>query len=334
MTNAPLRFAAVSTVLALAACSRADATLYCAADQDFVEPLLKDVKERTTLKVRPVFDVEASKTVGLVRTILEERPKPRCDVFWNNEIVHTLRLQEANAFEAYRSPSAESIPAQYKDPEGYWTAFAARARVLIVNTDLVPEEQRPSSIRDLAEPKWKGKVGMARPLTGTTLTHFATLFEVWGDDQAKEFCEALLRNDVNLASGNAPVARLVADGKLAFGLTDSDDFEVQRRQKKPVVAVYPDQNRGGTLVLPNTVALIARAPRSQAAKKVIDAILDPRVEESLAFSPSANMPVRASVSAPSHVKTLGTFRAMQVDFHAVARGVDRRLETLKAIFLK
>src|SRR5262245_522938 len=210
-------------LLLAGACARKETVVvYCAADQEHAEPILLEFGRQRGIEVDAKFDIEAAKTVGLVKTLEEEKPHPRCDVFWNNEIVHTLRLKEEGVLAPYRSPAAEGIPAPYVDPDGYWTAFAARARVLIVNVQRVRDVERPKSIRDLADPRWKGEVGIARPLAGTALTHFAALFEAWGEEKTRDFCEALLANEVNLASGNGPVASLVAGGHLLFGLTDTD----------------------------------------------------------------------------------------------------------------
>jgi hypothetical protein len=67
--------------------------------------------------------------------------------------------------EPYRSPSAEGIPAHFKDPQGYWTGFSARARVLIAN-QTVPD--KPKSITSYADPASKGRAVIANPLFGTT----------------------------------------------------------------------------------------------------------------------------------------------------------------------
>ena len=76
-------------------------------------------------------------------------------------------------------------PEAFRDKDGMWFGFAARARVIIVNRELVPQERLPTSIRDLADPSWKAQVGIAKPLFGTTATHAACLFEAWGPEEAR-----------------------------------------------------------------------------------------------------------------------------------------------------
>ena len=68
--------------------------IYSSLDREFSEPLLKDYAKRTGVAVLPKFDVESTKTVGLTNLIITEAEQPRCDLFWNNEILNTLRLKE------------------------------------------------------------------------------------------------------------------------------------------------------------------------------------------------------------------------------------------------
>src|SRR5438105_4931120 len=112
-----------------------DLVVYSALDGEFAEPILKDFAADNGLHVAWKFDTEAFKTIGLYRAIVEEQSRPRCDVFWNNEILGTLRLQEQGLLQAYESPLAKNYPEQFRSPDGYWYGFAARARVLVVNTD-------------------------------------------------------------------------------------------------------------------------------------------------------------------------------------------------------
>src|SRR5207244_1527520 len=163
---------------------------------------LNDFTKRTGLPVAPKYDTEAAKSVGLAAELALEAKRPRCDVHWNNEILGTIRLARQGVYEPYASPSAEPYPAWAKAPDRTWTAFAARARVIVVNTQRVPEADRPKSILDLTDPKWKGKVAIAKPLYGTTATQAACLFDALGPDAAKSFYRGLKANGVQVVAGN------------------------------------------------------------------------------------------------------------------------------------
>jgi iron(III) transport system substrate-binding protein len=297
-----------------------EVVVYTALDEGFSRPIFVDFEAMTSVAVVPKFDTEATKTVGLTEAILAERKRPRCDVFWNNEILNTLRLERAGLLEPYRSPAAKSYPDWSKSATGHWHGFAARARILIVNTKLVPQAERPSSIRDLAAEKWRGKAGIAKPLFGTTATHAACLFAALGETEAKQLFRAMKQNDVRIEAGNKQVAVSVAAGRLAFGLTDTDDALGQIAAGHPVAMVYPDQGQDelGTLFIPNTLAIIKGGPNPEAARDLVDYLLSPNVEKRLAGGPSGQIPLNTNVDVETKVKTPRDMKPMEVDWQKAA----------------
>ena len=176
----------ISTLLLCCTLFAADAgdpqpvVVYTALDRGFSEPILEAFERKTGIDVKAAYDFESTKTIGLVNRIRAEKNRPRCDVFWNNEIVNTIRLKQEGLLQACNPPEAANYPKQFKDPDGFWYGFAARARVLIVNTKLVKAGTEPKSIFDLTDAKWKSKVGIAKPLFGTTASHVACLFASLG----------------------------------------------------------------------------------------------------------------------------------------------------------
>lgn len=309
--------------------------VYTALDREFSEPILREYESETGVQVDAKYDVESTKTVGLTNAIIAEADRPRADLFWNNEILNTLRLHRLGLLEPFTPEHAEAIPDQYKADDGTWYGFAGRARVLIVNTDLVPESDRPTSIRDLADPRWKGQTAIAKPLFGTTASHAACLFEVWGESNAKQYFHDLKANDVAILAGNKQVAQDVASGRFAFGMTDTDDAMVMIEQLgAPVTIVYPDQGEGGlgTLFIPNTLARIKGSAHPSAASALAGAILSPEVEATLAAGPSAQIPLLATTDASVRVETPGTIKAMTVDFEAAAARWDEVAQFIREEF--
>src|SRR5271154_5960761 len=72
--------------------------VYTSQDEVFAEPIFKEFEAQTGIQVRPVYDSEAVKTVGLVNRLLTEKNNPQCDVFWNNEEFRTRQLAAHGVF--------------------------------------------------------------------------------------------------------------------------------------------------------------------------------------------------------------------------------------------
>jgi iron(III) transport system substrate-binding protein len=308
--------------------------VYSALDQEFSEPVLKAYANRSGVRVLPKYDIESTKTVGLTNLIIAEARQPRCDLFWNNEILNTFRLKEKGLLVPFHPSRAGDLADTFKAKDGTWYGFAARGRILIVNTKLVAEADRPKGIKDLLDPKWKGKIGIAKPLFGTTATHAACLFAAWGDEKAKGFFHDLKANGVQVLSGNKQVATAAGSGQIAFGLTDTDDAMGEIDAGSPVTIVYPDREPGGlgTLFIPNTLAIIKRSRHQKEAEALADHLLSPEVEAALARGPSAQIPLLKSTNVAARVETPRTVLAMEVDFEKAAKLWDRTAAFLTAEF--
>lgn len=311
-----------------------EVVIYTALDKEFSQPILEEIEAELDVTILPKFDVESNKTVGLVTELIQQRKRPRADIFWNNEVLHTIRLQQSGMLEPWSPEAAAEIPEVYKAVEGTWTGFAARARVFIVNTDLISDKiERPGSFFDLADPKWSGKCGMAKPLFGTSATHAAVMFDRLGNDDATRWYRQIKSNAV-IEGGNRQVAIKVGRGELAFGLTDTDDAMLEIDKGSPVAIVYPDQGDGqsGTLLIPNTICLIANGPNPQRARQVIERLLQADIESRLATGASAQFPLNPSVTVASRANPPGSLKVMDVNFESAAAKWDQTVLMLAEMF--
>jgi iron(III) transport system substrate-binding protein len=317
-------------------CGGPRVVLYCAQDPGFAEGLLQDFQRDSGLTVATKFDSEKDKSVSLYRELVQEKGRPRCDVFWNNEILSTLRLQKQGLLEPYDSPARGPFPGWAKATDHTWTAFAQRARVLIVNTKEVNNEDAPQSLFDLTDPRWRGRVVMAKPLHGTSITQAVALFEVLGPEQAKKYYRDLNYHDdsvkgLQIAPGNKQVAEWVAAGRtprgdgVAVGITDTDDAIDEVQHGSPVRIIFPDAKRKvgekmGTLFIPNALAILKGCPNPEGARRLVDFLLRPEVEKKLAEGDSHQIPVSPAVSAklPEQILTPKTAHSMQVDWPKAA----------------
>lgn len=306
---------------------RPEVVVYVAVDRGQSEPILRRFEAEQGIRVLPVYDAEAAKTTGLVTRLIAESESPRCDVFWNNELVQTLSLARRGLLAPYKPAPADGIPAEFCDPQDRWTGIASRARVIVYNTRHVSAQDVPRSIFDLTDPKWRGKVAVANPQFGTTRTHVAAWFAVLGPDRAQQFLRDLVANDVRIVDGNAMVKNLVARAHpdaspVYLGLTDTDDVLSGQADGEPIAMVYPDQDTFGTLVVPSTVSLIRGGPHADTAKRLIDYLVSPEVEAELATGRAGFLPLRSETPAGRAISQLGLPRPMVVLPEALEEQLD------------
>ncbi|MCA9175527.1 MAG: ABC transporter substrate-binding protein [Planctomycetales bacterium] len=315
-----------------------EVVVYAALDREFSEPILRQFERETGIRVLANYDVESTKTVGLTTRLLHEASRPRCDVFWNNELLHTVRLSQAGVLAAYESPRAADYPEWCLAPNRHWHCFAARARVILVNTDRMPDvADRPRSILELATDS-RHRAAIAKPLFGTTATHATVLYWLWGEERASDFFRSVHAR-CRVMSGNKQVALAVASGQADWGLTDTDDAIIEVEAGRPVEIIFPDQ-RGeegaeplGAMRIPNTLALIRGGPNSENGKRLIDFLLSADVERQLARGPSAQFPLsHAAADTPSRAQGSHQPLWQTVDFAAAARDWELVSSDLQAIF--
>lgn len=306
-----------------------EVVVYTSEDKIFSEPVLLQFEKKTGIKIRVIYDTEETKSTGLVNRLIAEKNNPQADVFWSGEPVRPVLLKIKGLTTPYVSSAAGDISTIYKDTEGHWTGFSARARIILYNSSLVSMDERPLSILDLAKPRWRDQVAIANPLFGTTSVHMAALFIILGDEKARKFMNDLKANGVKIVSSNSEVRRLVARGEVKVGITDTDDANVAVREGSAVKIVYPDESGMGTLIMPNMVCLIKNSPNQENGKKLIDYLISSEVEKSLAFAMCAQMPLRHYVQTPADVLTIAAIKGMDINYHDVAVKLDEISAFLK-----
>jgi iron(III) transport system substrate-binding protein len=319
---------AISVLVGCSARQFPEVVVYTSVDQPHSEPVLKAFEQRSGVRVRAIYDIEATKTTGLVSRLVAERDRPQADVFWSSEIAQTLWLKAQGVLTPYASPVAEDIPAAHRDPDAYWTGLGLRARILLVNTAGIDPAEYPDSILDLLDSRWQpGEVGFANPLFGTTATHAAALYAVLGAEAAYSYFQALHDQGARVVDGNSVVRDMVASGDLTVGLTDTDDASVAVSGGRPVKVIFPDQDGLGTLFIPNTVALVAGGPNPEQGRALIDFLVGEEVENMLIEERFLCASVRTGGDA-------SVTKAMAVSWTEVAAQIERAKSELKELLLR
>ena len=319
----------IYTILLLPSCKdKNHVVVYTSVDQVFSEPVLMAFENKTGIKVKAVYDTEEAKSTGVLNRLLSEKDNPRCDVFWSGDPMRADVLRQKDISEPYHAQNADGINSVFIEKNYNWIGFSSRARVLLINTRLVKEDDVPESILNLTEEKYRGMVAIANPLFGTTSFHIAGLFVELGDENATRFMNDLKRNDIVIATSNGDVKKKVSDGEVSMGLTDSDDGNEAVKEGLPVKMFFLDQSGIGNLIVPNTVSLIRNSPNNENGKKMIEYLLSSESERMLAES-CAQMPLHKGIQLPANVPSLDDIKPMNVDYKAVAEKSEQIRDFLK-----
>jgi len=251
------------------------------------------------------IDVDFVRRDGTIqlRTIREEAKlgTMKVDVF-DGTTTAAFVMKDGLA-EAYKADSAVDIPAEYKDPNGYWTAQVLYFQTLGYNADLVPASEVPKSYRDLLDPKWKGKMAWTaeEQLTGG-LGFIVNVLATMGEREGMEFLAALSKQELGITVDNHHTVIANAKG----GNVKWFYFE-------PVLG------------LSNNIGLIKGGPHPNAGKLLIDYILSP--EGQTVLKDGHHIPSSSKVE-PAVRDLKGGFR---VNYISPAQGV-AQTEKAQAIF--
>ncbi len=318
--------------------SAGEVVLYCSVDDVLARQVVEVFEKETNIKVRFVGDNEANKTTGLVQRLMMEKSNPTADIWWSSEPFGTIQLAREGILEPYVSNATEnSIEGGWPEElrRASWYGFAQRCRVIAYAPGRV--QTPPRSLVELVDPKWNNRIGMARPAFGTTRGHMGVLLETWGPEQFARWLESLQANGLRLYDGNASVVRAIRLGEIDVGLTDTDDVWAGQRNGWNIEPIF--EQRGiehntfvstGTVLLPNTVALVRRGPSPDNARRLFDFLLSARVETLMAESESRNIPARPALQERYAELMVGDTAVF--DLEAVAIAIDEAMAICDRVF--
>ena len=149
--------------------------VYSGRSESLVAPIIEQFAEATGIDVQ----VKYGSTFAMAATLLEEGSNSPAAVFFAQD------PGGLGAVSAMLSPLPADVvlkvPAWARSPEGSWVGISGRARVIVYSTELVSEEELPTSVKDLTDPKWKGRIGWP-PGNASFRTMVTAMRLMWGED--------------------------------------------------------------------------------------------------------------------------------------------------------
>ncbi len=263
--------------------------------------------EQTTAALVAAFEKQAGITVN-VRTgdeaelgdqIMQEGSSSPADVFYTENTPILEALREHGLLAPVAPATLAAVPSRYDSAQGDWVGVSARVSVLVYNTSQIFPAQLPSSILELAEPKWKGKVGFApsetdfQPLI-TSITKFD------GKATAERWLKGLQANS-RLYPDNETVVAEVNNGESAVGIINHY-YWFRLRAEIGAGAMhsalhYPAAGSPGDLVNVSGAAVLKSSSHQAAAQRFGAFLVSKTGQETIAHSHSYEYPLRPGVAA-------------------------------------
>ncbi len=213
--------AIVSTlVIAASACGGddgADVTIYSGRTEDLISPILDDFEDATGLTV----EVKYGDSADLALLIEEEAAagESQADVFLSQSPGAVGFLEQNNRLADVPEATRALVPASVSDDGGKWVGFSGRQRVLVYNTDRVDPSELPSSVFDLNDPEWSGRVGVA-PSNGSFQDFVTAMRVTEGDEVTADWLAGLNANDPQIYANNNAIVQAVGRGEIDVGLVN------------------------------------------------------------------------------------------------------------------
>lgn len=264
---------ALATIVGASACSSSDeetVTIYSGRTENLIAPILADFTEETGIAVEVRYD----DSLNLALLIEEEGDQTPADVFLSQSPGAIEFLDEAGRLGELSSDVLDLVPATVRDDNGHWVGFSGRQRVLVYNENQVESGELPSSVLDLTDPAWSGRIGIA-PSNGSFQDFVTGMRAQVGDDVTLEWLEGLVANDVQTYSGNSAIVEAVGRGEIDAGLVNHY-YNYRALDENPD---HPGENHHlatddpGSLLIVTGAAVIEGTEQSEAAEQLVEWLL-------------------------------------------------------------
>jgi len=317
----------VTTAVALAACGGQDApdsgsdgdgrklVVYSGRNENLVRPLIDRFAEESGIKV----EVRYADTTELTATLLEEGDATPADVFFAQDAGALAALAAEGRLAELAPRVADDVDPRFVDPDDRFTGVTGRARTFAYDPAEIPELEVPRSIFEVADPKWKGRLGLA-PANASFVSHMSALRVEFGDEKVKKFLADLAANEPQLFDSNTLVVQSVAAGEVDLGLVNHYYAlnEMRERPDSPVVNAFPKE---GAFVNVAGVGILEGAEHRDEADEFVAFLLSQEGQDY--FRTETNeYPLVAGADAPAGLPALGELDTIQAPLAELGKDLE------------
>ena len=247
--------------LAEGARKEGELNIYTSAQTDDMGALVKAFEAKYGVKVN-VWRSSSEKV--LQRAIQEARAnRAAMDIAETNgpelESMHREKI-----LVAVKSPHLKDLIEQAIRPHGEWVGTRLNVFVQAYNTNAVKKDEVPKRWEDLADPKWKGKLGIEQEDADWLAGQYA---EMGADKAARIFKQIVDTNGISVRKGHTLLTQLVASGEIPLALTVYNYKAQQLKEKGAPIDWF---HIGPAIARPNGIAMAKNAPHPHAAALFFD----------------------------------------------------------------
>ena len=287
--------------------------IYSARQEHLLKPLLDKFSASHGVKVNLV----SSKADALLQRLESEGQNSKADVLVTTDAGRLHRAKTAGVLQSIESQLlASTLPAQLRDPDGYWYGISKRARpIMYVKGRLDPT--RISTYEQLADEQWKGKICIRSSSNIYNQSLIASMIESNGEEATEAWARGLVANLARDPKGGdrdqirAAVAGecdLVVANTYYLGGMLTGEVEEDRVIAEQIGIIWPNQNDRGTHVNVTGAGVTLASKNTDVAIAFIEFMLSEEAQSHYALE-NAEYPVVSNVAQSDVLKNWGTFKA-------------------------
>jgi len=270
-------------------------TLYSGQHEQTTAMLVAAFERETGIEVSVRTDDEAV----LGNQILQEGESSPADVFYSENTPVLESLAEHHLLAHVAPTTLAAVPSRYSSAEGYWVGVSARASALVYNTSRLAPSGLPSSILELAEAKWKGKLAIA-PSETDFQPLITAIARRYGVPAAERWLEGMQSNGT-VYPDNETLVNQVNSGESELGVINHY-YWYRLRDELGAAGThsalhYFAPGDVGEVIDVSGAAVLASSAHLGAAQRFLAFLVSPIGQETIAHSHSYEYPLRPGVSA-------------------------------------
>ncbi|MCY7394730.1 MAG: iron ABC transporter substrate-binding protein [Nocardioides sp.] len=295
---------ALTATLAVAGCSSSDdgpsIVVYNAQHEQLLEELAPRFTEETGIEV----ELRNGKDLELAAQLVQEGDASPADVFLTENSPAMSQVERAGLFAPLPQAAVAPIPEQFRPPSGAWTGFVARSTVLVYNTDLVDPAELPTSLLDLADPAWAGRLSFS-PTGADFQAIVAAVLELQGEEATRTWLEGIEANGT-VYDGNNVVLESVNSGQSEVGIIyhyywDRDRAESGEVSDTSALHFFGNQDPGA-FVSVSGAGILASTDRPDEAEQFVEYLTGETGQQALSDSYALEYPLNPAAELAPPVK--------------------------------